>query len=148
MTTDRGSLISQVGPGEAWTILSEDKGSVLVDVRTAPEWTFVGWADLSSLGKETIRLEWTSWPGMTPNPAFVGALMDEVGDMPSRFLFICRSGARSMHAAQAVAAALSSKGESVPCINVAEGFEGDLDDLAHRGGLNGWKAHGLAWRQS
>lgn len=146
--TDRGSPIPEVGPREAWRILSEDKSAVLVDVRTAPEWTFVGWSDLSALGKETIRLEWKSWPDMSPNPAFVGALMEELGDMPSRLLFICRSGARSMHAAQAVAAALSAKGESVPCINVAEGFEGDLDKLAHRGGLNGWKAHGLAWRQS
>lgn len=146
--TDRGSLIPEVGPREAWRLLSEDKGAVLVDVRTAPEWTFVGWSDLSALSKETIRLEWKSWPGMSPNPAFVGALMEELGDMPSQILFICRSGARSMHAAQAVAAALSAKGESVPCINVSEGFEGDLDDLAHRGGLNGWKARGLAWRQS
>lgn len=146
--TDRGSLIPEVGPREAWRILSEDKGAILVDVRTAPEWTFVGWSDLSALGKETIRIEWKSWPDMSPNPVFVGALMEEVGDMPSQLLFICRSGARSMHAAQAVAAALSAKGESVPCINVSEGFEGDLDNLAHRGGLNGWKAHGLAWRQS
>ncbi|CTQ49520.1 sulfurtransferase [Jannaschia donghaensis] len=148
MTTDRNPQIPEVGPREAWKILSEDKGSVLVDVRTAPEWTFVGWADLSDLKKDTIRLEWKSWPGMSPNPAFVGALLNEVGEMPSRFLFICRSGARSMHAAQAVADALSARGESVPCINVAEGFEGDLDTLAHRGGLNGWKAHGLAWCQS
>lgn len=148
MTTDHNPQIPEVGPREAWKILSEDKGSVLVDVRTAPEWTFVGWADLSDLKKDTIRLEWKSWPGMSPNPAFVGALLDEVGEMPSRFLFICRSGARSMHAAQAVADALSARGKSVPCINVAEGFEGDLDTLAHRGGLNGWKAHGLAWCQS
>ncbi|SDZ06575.1 Rhodanese-related sulfurtransferase [Jannaschia faecimaris] len=148
MTTDRYPLIPEVGPREAWNILSEDKRSVLVDVRTRPEWTFVGWSDLSAIGKETIHVEWKSWPDLTPNPAFVGALLEEVGELPSRFLFICRSGARSMQAAQAVAEALTARGESVPCINVAEGFEGDLNNLAHRGGLNGWKAHGLAWCQS
>jgi hypothetical protein len=36
----------------------------------------------------------------------------------------------------------------VNCINVTEGFEGDLDAEGHRGNLNGWRARGLAWRQS
>ncbi|WP_328794939.1 rhodanese-like domain-containing protein [Jannaschia marina] len=119
-----------------------------MDVRTSAEWTFVGWSDLSALGKETVQHEWKSWPDMSPNPAFAGALLDEIGELPSRILFMCRSGARSMHAAQAVAEALSVRGVEVPCINVAEGFEGDLDENSHRGGLNGWKARGLAWRQS
>lgn len=148
MKTDHNPLISEVGPREAWNILSGDKDAVLVDVRTGPEWSFVGGADLSDLGKDVIRIEWKSWPDMSPNPAFVGALMDRTEGLPSRFLFICRSGARSMHAAEAVADALSARGEAVPCINVAEGFEGDLDADDHRGGLNGWKARGLAWRQS
>lgn len=141
-------MIPEVGPREAIQILSQDKTSVLVDVRTEAEWNFVGWSDLSALGKETIRIEWKSWPDMTPNPAFAEALMTQVEGLPSHFLFICRSGARSMQAAQAVATALSARGESASCINVAEGFEGDLDQNGHRGGLNGWKAHGLAWRQS
>jgi len=33
-------------------------------------------------------------------------------------------------------------------VNVAEGFEGDLDATGRRGSLGGWKARGLAWRQS
>ena len=49
--------------------------------------------------------------------------------------FICRSGVRSMRAAQAVSSALSAKGTPVDCINVAEGFEGDLDERGRRGGL-------------
>ena len=148
MTTEQSPHIPQVGPRDAWDILSKDSDSVLVDVRTEPEWTFVGWSDLSALNKETIRLEWKSWPDMSRNPAFVGALLERVGRLPSRLLFICRSGARSMQAAQAVAEVLSERGDATVCMNVAEGFEGDLDDLAHRGGLNGWKARGLAWRQS
>ncbi|MGB3407211.1 MAG: rhodanese-like domain-containing protein [Jannaschia sp.] len=121
---------------------------MLVDVRTRPEWDFVGGPDLSELGKDTIRVEWKSWPDMSPNPAFAEALLNEVGTLPSAFLFICRSGARSMQAAQAVAEVLVSKGEAGSCINVAEGFEGDLAADGRRGGLNGWKARGLAWRQS
>jgi rhodanese-related sulfurtransferase len=31
--------------------------------------------------------------------------------------------------------------------NVSGGFEGNLDGEGHRGGVNGWKASGLPWRQ-
>ncbi|MEM8823395.1 MAG: rhodanese-like domain-containing protein [Pseudomonadota bacterium] len=140
--------IPEVGPREAWEMLSNDTAAALIDVRTRPEWSFVGGPDLSELNRDVIQLEWKSWPDMSPNPAFVGALMSEVGELPSRLLFICRSGARSMQAAQAVSEALAAEGHSVDCINVAEGFEGDLDAEGKRGGLNGWKARGLAWRQS
>ena len=148
MSTDGGPRIPEVGPREAWKILSEDAASMLVDVRTAPEWGFVGGPDLSELGKDVMRVEWKSWPDMSPNPAFVGEVLDQLAGLPSRLLFLCRSGARSMQAAQAVAQALTAQGRHAECINVGEGFEGDLDALRHRGGLNGWKARGLAWRQS
>ena len=148
MTTAEAPRVSEVGPRGAWEILSEDEAAVLVDVRTRPEWGFVGGPDVSKLGKEVVRREWQTWPDMTPDPDFVRALMAEIGELPSRLLFICRSGTRSMRAAEAVASAFSAEGRSVECINVAEGFEGDLDALGHRGGLNGWKARGLDWRQT
>jgi rhodanese-related sulfurtransferase len=148
MGTEAGLRVTEVGPRDAWEILSKDAAAVLVDVRTEPEWSFVGLPDLSGLDRDVIRLAWKSWPDMSPNPAFVGSLMERTGDDVSRYLFICRSGARSMQAAQAVADALPARGSTAACINVAEGFEGDLDDAAHRGALTGWKARGLAWRQS
>ena len=148
MRTDDGPSVSEVGPRKAWSILSDDVGSVLVDVRSAPEWDFVGGPDLSGLDKSVVRVAWKTYPGMSPNPGFVGALMESLPGLPTRMLFICRSGARSMQAANAVFDALSAKGTPVDCINVAEGFEGDLDAECHRGGLNGWKARGLDWIQS
>ena len=57
-------------------------------------------------------------------------------------LFLCRSGVRSIAAAQAATAA-----GITPAYNITEGFEGPLDDAGHRGGA-GWKATGLPWRQS
>ncbi|WP_298429147.1 rhodanese-like domain-containing protein [uncultured Jannaschia sp.] len=148
MGTAAGPQILEVGPREAWDILSKETAATLVDVRTRPEWDFVGGADLSDLNKDVARIEWKSWPDMDHNPAFVAALKEGLTGLPSHLLFICRSGARSMQAAQAVADALGDEGGAVTCINVAEGFEGDLDPLGRRGGLNGWKARGLAWRQS
>ncbi|MEL7183042.1 MAG: rhodanese-like domain-containing protein [Pseudomonadota bacterium] len=148
MDTFAGPQISELSPREAWMFLSENAASVLVDVRTRPEWGFVGGPDLSELSKGVVHVEWQTWPDMTENPAFAGEVFAQVGDLPSAFLFICRSGARSMRAAQSVAEALAVQGASVACINVAEGFEGDLDPHGRRGGLTGWKARGLAWRQS
>ena len=31
--------------------------------------------------------------------------------------------------------------------NIDEGFEGDKDEDNHRSKVNGWKFHGLPWRQ-
>ena len=41
-------------PAEAWALLEKDPKAVLVDVRTLPEWNFVGVPRLDGLGKETI----------------------------------------------------------------------------------------------
>jgi rhodanese-related sulfurtransferase len=57
-------------------------------------------------------------------------------------VFLCRSGARSRHAA----IAMTSAGWG-PCFNVSDGFEGPLDDSRRRGGA-GWKAGGLPWAQT
>ena len=45
------SYAGDVSPKEAWDALSGDKKAVLVDVRTIPEWAYVGVPDLRSVGK-------------------------------------------------------------------------------------------------
>ena len=141
--------VGEVSPQEAWHELAASDDAVLVDVRTTPEWQFVGVPDLSSLGKTAITLEWQRYPDMSVNERFADELIRILGPEPrSRIFFICRSGVRSMAAARSVAAAAAAAGKSVDCANVAEGFEGDRDDSGHRGSRNGWKFRGLAWRQS
>ena len=141
--------IENVLPIDAWAMLSEDASSQLIDVRTRAEWGFVGVPDLSGLNRRLLQVEWAVWPDMSVNPRFVADVQDALGGQwPSVILFMCRSGARSRYAAEAVDGMLSAEGISTRCINVAEGFEGDLDPENHRGQLNGWKARGLAWRQS
>ena len=144
-----GPLVGEVNPDAAWQILREESSARLIDVRTRAEWGFVGVPDLEGTAHEAIFVEWARWPDMSVNPRFVAEVLDAVGEGNSGpFLFLCRSGARSLRAAAAVTDHLSKDGRSVLCLNVAEGFEGDLDARGHRGGLNGWKARGLAWRQS
>ena len=139
--------VEQQSPAEAWQGLSEGDAA-LVDVRTRAEWSFVGLTDLSSLGKEPILIEWAEFPTMAQNPRFEEQLDRALkGAPPAAVYFICRSGARSLNAAITAAAMFRAAGATTRCINVAEGFEGDLDSDGHRGASNGWKARGLPWRQ-
>ncbi|MGB0901509.1 rhodanese-like domain-containing protein [Halocynthiibacter sp.] len=141
--------ISEVSPQEAWDILEREPTTRLIDVRTRAEWGFVGVPDIGELNQETIFVEWASYPHMSANPQFGAEVLKALnGDIPDKLLFLCRSGVRSLHAAHAVADVLSGCGRPVQCINIAEGFEGDLDRKGQRGQLNGWKLRGLAWRQS
>ena len=141
--------VSELLPDETWSNLAATPDAVLVDVRTRPEWAFVGIPDLSQLGREVLLNDWRQYPDMSVNPGFVATLLEGFGEkLPSKIFFICRSGARSMEAASAVSAELLSRGQAAECINVAEGFEGDLDAHKHRGTANGWQARGLPWRQT
>ena len=127
---------------EAWKLLSNNPEAVLVDCRTDAEWRFVGVPDVSGLGRDAIYVEWSRVDG-TRNAAFVDELIDAgiaPGDRP--VVFLCRSGNRSIGAAEAATAA-----GIAPSYNVLDGFEGHLDDQGHRGG-SGWRAVGLPWRQS
>jgi rhodanese-related sulfurtransferase len=132
-----------VAPATAWKILSEQKDAVLIDVRTRPEWNYVGLPDLESLAKKPALVEWQVFPSMQPNPDFVSALSGALTNKDAPLLFLCRSGVRSAAAAKAMSAAGYST-----CLNVADGFEGPLNAEAKRGSAGGWKAAGLPWRQT
>jgi len=149
MSGASGVLVGEVNPDVVWQILEGDPSAMLIDVRTRAEWGFVGVPDLVEVGHTTTFVEWAVFPDMSANPQFVAEVMEAIGDnIPSMLLFICRSGVRSLRAATAIADHFATVGVSAECLNVAEGFEGDLDPKGRRGGHNGWKARGLAWRQS
>lgn len=131
---------------DVWKRLEEDPQAVLIDVRTRAEWAFVGMPDLSRLGKGVVAVEWQSFPTGQVNAVFVDQLEAELAalsvERDTTLFFICRSGSRSRHAAQAMAAAGYRR-----CINVADGFEGPHDGARHRGSVGGWKVAGLPWIQ-
>lgn len=136
-----------ITPDDAWRILGQDSGAVLVDVRSDAEWSFVGVPDLSAIGKKPALVAWARFPGMVANENFLGELeaaLGAAGHQPgSPVLFLCRSGVRSRAAATAAAGA--GLGQA---FNITGGFEGDLDATRHRGAVGGWKAAGLPWQQN
>jgi rhodanese-related sulfurtransferase len=79
---------------------------------------------------------------MQRNASFLDHLQQAGLKPETPVYFICRSGARSLAAAQAAAAAGYKS-----VYNVAEGFEGPPNADGHRGEVAGWKAAGLPWRQ-
>jgi rhodanese-related sulfurtransferase len=137
------SYAGDVGPDEAFRALSLDPEAVMVDVRTRAELAYVGFPDLSTIGKRLIAVEWQQFPTGTQNPAFLVELEQHDLRKDAPVYFICRSGARSRFAAMAATAA-----GFVEAYNVADGFEGPVDGTGHRGSSAGWKAAGLPWRQS
>ncbi len=136
--TYAGDVTSQ----EAWRVLQEDEAAVLVDVRTQPEWTFVGLPDLSNVGRRPLCVEWQAYPEMAVNAGFVAAVEAANVGKNATVLLLCRSGARSRNAAIALTEAGYQR-----CFNVADGFEGPHDSDGHRGTQVGWKAAGLPWKQ-
>lgn len=145
---ETATRVGEVDPAEAWSILQSHPDAALVDVRTRAEWSYVGTPDLAPIGKQVVLAEWRRYPDMAVHPEFVADLRRRLDPLPGTILFICRSGARSREAAEALLAALDGAAGQPLCLNVAEGFEGSLDSAGHRGTANGWKARGLAWRQS
>ena len=132
-----------LSPREAWELLEQEHDAVLVDVRTRAEWSYVGIPELADLGRHALLIEWTTFPEGRRNPDFV-AQLEEAGALPEApVIFLCRSGQRSIGAAEAATAAGFGR-----AYNVLEGFEGPLDGERHRGAAAGWKAAGLPWRQS
>jgi rhodanese-related sulfurtransferase len=123
-----------VVPAEAYALMQQ--GAKLIDVRTVAERHFVG----SVPGGEAI--EWSNFPQGQRNATFLEQL-EETARKDETVLFLCRSGARSHHAA-----IIATEAGWQDCYNVLEGFEGDKDPAGHRGTLNGWRKAGLPWVQS
>ena len=136
------SYAGDITPQQAWDLLRDHPEAVLVDCRTSAEWRFVGVADVSSLGRDVVYVEWTGTDG-GHNDAFVDDLM-AAGVTPGErpVVFLCRSGNRSIGAAEA-----ATEAGIAPSYNVLDGCEGNLDEAKHRGGT-GWRAIGLPWTQS
>jgi len=122
-----------ITPQLAWSWVQSGE-AVLVDVRSDAEREWVGFVPGG------VGVAWKQWPGMVANPDFDAALLAAV-PAGRKAVMLCRSGVRS------IAAARRATELGLEAYNILEGFEGDPDELAHRGRRGGWRYHGLPWRQ-
>ena len=138
-TKDFGAVIPAHGyagdipPALAWQWVQAGN-AVLVDVRTDAERAWVGQVP----GAQVVA--WKQWPQMLMNPDF-DTQLQAVVPSGSKVLLLCRSGVRS------VAAAQRATELGLQAYSILEGFEGDLDANGQRGKLNGWRYRGLPWQQ-
>ena len=136
--------VKTISPQEAWEIMQKEPRTVMIDVRSDMEFLFVG----HPVG--AIHIPWIDYPDWRLNPDFVtevrklvlGGICYEKPNSGVPILLICRSGKRSLEAGH-----LLIKEGFCDVYNVAEGFEGELDERHHRSTLGGWRFHGLPWEQ-
>jgi rhodanese-related sulfurtransferase len=127
-----------VTPEEAYRLLQEDNTIVLLDVRTNAERDWVGRVNINEEQHQAVQ--WSLYPGGTPNPDFMAQLQAAVSDKHTTILFLCRSGVRSRHGAK-----LATEHGYTACFDILQGFEGDKDAHGHRKTVGGWCSADLPW---
>lgn len=138
-------------PYEAYNMAASDPDTVILDVRTRYEWSFVGHPAENKTGEGAelsgkvfnIAYKVYDGNGLSVNPSFVDdvkALMKSNPNM--KFITMCRSGSRS------VAAAVALEAEGISAANMLEGFEGGKDASGYRTLEQGWKNLGLPYTAS
>ncbi len=130
-------MIEDLNPVQCWDFLKGSPNAIMIDVRTTIEHSFVGHPP------DAISIAWKEFPGMKLNEQFIEQVKATIEDKSVSILLLCRSGVRSLAAARVM-----DESGYQHLINIAEGFEGDLDEQQHRGNINGWRFHGLPWVQS
>ena len=139
---NKKNTINNISSQECFEKLSKETNSQLIDVRTKPEWVYVGVPDLSSINKKVIFVSWQIYPKMETNKFFENQILELDVKKDNNLYFICRSGQRSYNAADL----LFSRGFS-NCFNVNDGFEGKQNHKSHRASMHGWKFNNLPWKQ-
>lgn len=125
-----GSAVGKVNSAQCWQALQAKEKAHLIDVRSPEEWQETGVAKLDDIKKEVKLLSWLFLtPSIHPNRNFMNDLEQIFPDREVELFFICKSGGRSMQAAEA---ALSFGYKKV--FNVGDGFVGD--EMSKNGWMN------------
>ncbi len=141
MTT---ATLKTIAAKDAWNKIQHEPKSLLVDVRSHMEFLFIGHPT------GAINIPWIDEPDWVINPNFVrevrqlllGGLAHDGAGHNVPVLLICRSGKRSREAGE-----LLLNNNFTDVYNIADGFEGELDDHHHRSTTGGWRFAGLPWEQ-
>ncbi len=129
--------MKNIDPRAAWEEIKRNPDALFIDVRMEIESLYVG------RPPGVVNIAWYEYPDLTPQPeTFVAAVEREAGRKNRPVYLICRSGKRTVDAANALDAAGFSD-----VTNITEGFEGELDEKFHRSTHSGWRFHALPWEQ-
>ena len=122
-------MIKQIKSSEIKNFINNNKDIELLDVRTQEEWDSIGKPNGEKLGLKTHFVTIIRSPDPSANKKFIEEVKKKI--VPNKqLLIICKSGGRSMMAAQLLSQ------EQVKCINISDGFEGNGESL-------GWKGENL-----
>ena len=106
---------------DAFDYLSKEVNSYLIDTRSELEWKTTGIPDLSSINKETNLINWGPVLDQSFFEQYKKFLLIKF-NRKDKLFFICRSGSRSLMAAQ-FALEFGFKNS----YNIYEGFSNDND---------------------
>jgi len=130
-------MIENLTPQQSWDLIQSNANAVMVDVRTKMEHTFLG------RPLNAVHVPWKESPEWTLNVDFITQVEQIATDKSAPVLLLCRSGVRSLEAANALEQAGYNH-----LVNILDGFEGALDENKHRGNISGWRYSQLPWEQS
>jgi rhodanese-related sulfurtransferase len=138
-------MIKEIPPQRAWDLLQSNANATLLDVRSSVEYYYVG----HPCG--AIHIPYQEAPDWEIDENFaekvLSALINKTREdekiVSQPVLVICRSGKRSMEAAEEL-----NRYGFKEIYNIAEGFEGDRDKNNHRSTISGWRFHNLPWEQT
>ena len=138
------ATLKTISAKDAWHKIKHEPKSLLIDVRSHMEFLFIGHP------AGAINLPWIDEPDWVINPNFVrevrklllGGLAHDAAGHNVPVLLICRSGKRSREAGE-----LLLNNSFTDVYNIADGFEGELDEHHHRSTSGGWRFAGLPWEQ-
>ena len=137
------NIVKNINSLECYDALAKLHNAHLLDVRTKAAWDYIGVPDLSQINKKTICVSWKVYPNMKINERFLDEIHEHNLSYDDHLFLICRSGQRSLHAANF----LIQHGFN-NCTNVEDGFEGIVNKYNQRSTINGWKFSKLPWHQT
>ncbi len=138
------SKVQHISATEAYELMQTEASTAFIDVRSDMEFLFIG----HPVG--AVNIPWIDEPDFVINPDFerevrkliLGGVIESSEHASVPVVLICRSGNRSEEAGNLL---LEHGFKRV--YNIAQGFEGELDDSHHRSTLGGWRFDGLPWEQ-
>ena len=125
-------MIKQLASKEVEGYIKNNPKSVLLDVRTEEEWNTDGRPDGGKMGLKTHFLT-IQFADKSFNQNFIEDFKKLNIQKDSEILTMCMGGVRSQAAAE-----LLTK-ENYNCINISDGFLGNLENA-------GWKNSGLPYK--